>query len=276
MRKNILLPTDFSDNAWSAAVYTLKLYAEEECTFHFLHSTRIDASTMSSFSNKLLEVMRKNDLQELLELKQIAELVNPKANHDFKMILSSEDLVMSINKSIKKNDIDLIAMGTEGASGAEKFFFGSNTMKVIKSIDQCPVLMVPDEYNFIIPKQIAFPTDFKRSYDDKELKPLMELTRLFNAKIKVLHIKTDKKLNDIQKYNFTRLKEHLEGFEYSFHIVPDYTKKAKEINVFIENLKIDLLVMINYKHSLMDNIIKEPVINKIGLEPNVPFLVIPG
>ena len=176
----------------------------------------------------------------------------------------------------QKNDIDLIAMGTEGASGAEKFFFGSNTMKVIKSIDQCPVLMVPDEYNFIIPKQIAFPTDFKRSYDDKELKPLMELTRLFNAKIKVLHIKTDKKLNDIQKYNFTTLKERLEGFEYSFHIVPDYTKKAKEINVFIENLKIDLLVMINYKHSLMDNIIKEPVINKIGLQPNVPFLVIPG
>ena len=65
-------------------------------------------------------------------------------------------------------------------------------------------------------------------------------------------------------------------FSCSFHIMPDYTKKAKEINVFIEDIKIDILVMVNYKHSLIDHIIKEPVIKKIGFHPKVPFLVIPS
>jgi hypothetical protein len=29
MQKKILLPTDFSDNAWNAIIYALKLYANE-------------------------------------------------------------------------------------------------------------------------------------------------------------------------------------------------------------------------------------------------------
>ena len=61
----------------------------------------------------------------------------------------------------------------------------------------------------------------------------------------------------------------------SFHWMPDYAKKVNEINDFIEELKIDMLVMVNYKHSFIENIINEPVIKKIGFHPIIPFLVIP-
>jgi len=276
MKKNILLPTDFSDNAWSAIVYALKLFAQENVTFYFLNSTTIKVSTMSNISNKLLRVMCDNAMKELVKLKELAESVNINSNHEFKIILSSEDLIIATDRAVKKHNIDLIVMGTEGASGTKKFFFGSNTIRVIKSINECPVLIVPDDYNFIIPKKIAFPTDFKRFYDNKDLIPLKELSILYNSKIKVLHINTDKKISDIQKYNFTKLKEYLKNVDYSLHIIPDYTKKSKEINVFIEDIEIDMLVMVNYKHSLIENIIKEPVINKIGFHPNIPFLVIPA
>ncbi len=36
--KKILLPTDFSDNAWNAIFTTLKLYADQECKFYVLHA----------------------------------------------------------------------------------------------------------------------------------------------------------------------------------------------------------------------------------------------
>ena len=58
MKKSILLPTDFSDNSWSAIVYALKLYAETECTFYLLNSIETHASVMSDFSNKLLELTK--------------------------------------------------------------------------------------------------------------------------------------------------------------------------------------------------------------------------
>ena len=57
--------------------------------------------------------------------------------------------------------------------------------------------------------------------------------------------------------------------------MPDYTKKSEEINEFIKDLDINILAMVNYKHSFIEGIIKEPVIKKLGFHPIVPFLVIP-
>jgi MinD superfamily P-loop ATPase len=57
--------------------------------------------------------------------------------------------------------------------------------------------------------------------------------------------------------------------------MPDYAKKTQEINDFIEELGVNILVMINYKHSLIESIVKEPVIKKIGFKPIIPVLVIP-
>jgi hypothetical protein len=57
--------------------------------------------------------------------------------------------------------------------------------------------------------------------------------------------------------------------------MPKYDKKTKEIIDFVEELDINILAMVNYKHSFIEKIINEPVIKKIGFNPKVPFLVIP-
>ncbi|HKK12275.1 MAG TPA: universal stress protein [Flavobacteriaceae bacterium] len=276
MRKNILLPTDFSDNAWSAAVYALKLYSEEECTFYFTHSIKMKLSTLPYISNKFLKIINESAMGELLELKEMAETANTNANHEFEIILSSDDLLTAIETSVNKHQIDLVVMGKKGATGAEELFFGSNTVNTIRKMRLCPILTVPEDYDFALPKQIAFPTDFNRHFREKELKPLKELADMNNAKIRILHINIEPKLNDIQEYNFTVLKDYLADYDHSFHWMPDYTKKANEINEFIKDLKIDVLVMVNYKHSVIENIVKEPVIKKMGKHPLIPFLVLPS
>lgn len=274
-RKHILLPTDFSDNAWSAAVYALKLYTDQECTFYFLHSTKMKVSTMSNLSNKLLKVMSDEARKELLELKETAELSNTNPNHDFEIILSSDDLKDTIEHTIRKHQINLVVMGTKGATGTKKFFFGSNTVNIAKKMRLCPILIVPEEFDFETPKQIGFSTDFNRFYGDKELEPLKHLASLYNSKIRIVHITEEDYLGDIQDYNLNVLKANFKDYEHSFHWMPDYSKKSTEINDFIEELKIDILAMVNYKHSFIESIVNEPVIKKIGFHPIVPFLVIP-
>lgn len=275
MKKNILLPTDFSDNAWSAIVYALKLYVDEECTFYLLHSTKTKVSTMLNLSSKLLEILNDNAMTELLNLKKQAETANANANHDFEVILSSEDLKDAIEIVVKNRNIDLVVMSTKGATAAKEFFFGSNTIKILKKMRLCPILVVPGEYDFIVPKQIAFPTDLNRFYDDIELRPLKHIADLFNSKIRIVHIYDEKKLNNMQEYNLTTLKNYLSDYEHSIHWMPEYAKKSTEINDFIKELEIDILAMVNYKHAFIEHIIKEPVIKKIGFNPIVPFLVIP-
>ena len=269
---NILLPTDFSDNAWSAAVYALKLYADKECTFYFLHTTAIIASKISK---KFSSDIKENAMKELLELKEMAEASNGNANHTFEIILSNDNLNIAIEKEILEHKINMVVMGTKGATAAIEFLFGSNTVNIVKKLRLCPVLIVPYEYDFVQPKQIAFPTDFNRFYNEKELKHLKELADLCNSEVRIVHIKTENQLDDIQEYNYMMLKHYLKDYKCSYHWMPDYTNKVEEINVFIEDLKINILTMINYRHNLMENIFNEPVIKKIGFHPLVPFLVIP-
>lgn len=275
MKRKILLPTDFSDNAWSAAVYALKLYADEECTFYFLNSTAIKGSAMSDLSNKILKTMQKQALKELVELKELAETSNANPNHEFQIILSPEDLITAVKKVVNEWGVNLIIMGTKGATGAKEFFFGSNTIHVIKNLRLCPILVIPEHYDFVLPTQIAFPTDYNRFYGKKELNPLIELAHLYNSKIRIVHIniKEDEELNDIQYYNLMMLESYLSKNEYTLHWMPNYAKKVTEINDFIEELGINILAMVNYKHSFIENIIKEPVIKKLGFQPTVPFLV---
>ena len=196
MKTNILFPTDFSDNAWSAAVYALHLYKETECKFYFLHSTKMTVSTMSNFSNKLLKVMSDNALKELNDLKSMAENSNANANHEFEIILSTEDLQNAIETTIQNYSIDIIVMGTKGAAGAKGFLFGSHTVRIIKKIKNCPILIVPEEFDFGEPKQIAFPTDFQRFYGE-ELLPIKRLAELYNSKIRILHISEEDKLSQL-------------------------------------------------------------------------------
>ena len=273
--KSILLPTDFSDNAWSAAVYALKLYEKSECTFYFINSCKTEVSVMSNMSNKLLNVMKESAMKELLELKRMARIANANEKHNFEIILSSENIVDAINRTIRTHAIDMVVMGTKGASMAEGIFFGSNTVKVLKKVKSSAVLVVPDEFNYVVPTQIAFPTDYNRLYDGKELDPLKKLASVHNSKIRILHIEVQKKLSDIQEHNIKMLDENLVNFEHSFHWMPDYDKKASVIQDFIDELNINILVMVNHRHSFIEKIILEPVIKTIGFHSKVPFLVIP-
>lgn len=271
----ILLPTDFSDNAWSAMVYALKLYANEQCTFYLLNSTKLEASRISSFSNKLLSTMRENAKKDLLALKTQLENADANGNHTFEAILSIGNLDDAIETAIEKYAIDSIVMGTKGATGAKEIFFGSNATKIVKKIKNCPVLMVPDNYEFVVPKQIAFPTDFNRYCDAKELHYLKNMADLYNSKIRIVHINVEEKLNENQENNFTTLKQYLSDYECSFHWIPDYASKASSITDFIEEAEIDILAMVHYSHSFLERITREPVVKKIGFRPTIPFLVIP-
>lgn len=275
MENKILLPTDFSDNSWSAIVYALKLYQDEVCIFYLLNAIDMEVSTMSNLSNKMLKKMRENALRELLELKDMTEKSNANENHSFEIIISSEDLNSAIDSAVNKYEIDLIIMGTKGAIGIDKFLFGTNTVHLVNNMLSCPVLIVPDEFDFVEPKQIAFSTDFNRFYSEKELKPILRLADLYNAKIRIVHINVEESLDDLQKYNLTVLKSYLQNNDYSLHWMPDYDNKANEIKDFITELDVNLLAMVNYRHSVIEKLIKEPVIKKIGFQPLVPFLVIP-
>lgn len=273
--KNILIPTDFSDNAWNTLVYALKLYEHETCRFFLLHASHIPIPVISSMNNDLIEDLREKPLQELATLKEQIELTDASANHEFETLLLMHDLITATSMAVKEHDIDMVIMGTKGASNALEKFLGTNTLSIVHGLKTCPVLIVPKDYEFVVPKEIAFPSDFHRFYNGPEVKILKDFAELYNSKVRVVHICTEKEIDDIQEFNKNELGRLLIDMDHSFHWMPDFAKKAKAIDVFIEELEIDVLAMVRYKHSFLETLLKEPVIDKLGISPKVPFMVIP-
>lgn len=273
---NILVPTDFSDNADSALQYALQLYAHQACTFYLLHTTYIDEAVDRAFNAAYTDEHQNRTFEKkLTALTEQTTLANGNDKHQFKWLLSDKELRNAVKDAVKTNAIDIVVMGTKGTTDAVEYVMGSNTVKVLRKITECPVLVLPDGYQFIEPQQITFPTDYNRNYDQKELGSLKFLADLYQSKIRIVHINVDKNLSDDQNKNMEELKSYLAGYDYSFHWLSDTSSKSKSIATFIDALEIDILAMINYKHGVLERILNEPVIKKLAFHPTVPILVIP-
>lgn len=78
-------------------------------------------------------------------------------------------------------------------------------------------------------------------------------------------------------------KEHLQDLEdllaevdYRFHVVPEFSSLENCINVFDNELDIDLLVMIDYPKTFFDSLMREPIIKKMSFHTTLPFLILPA
>lgn len=81
-------------------------------------------------------------------------------------------LVGETKKIIEQEAIDLVVMGTQGATGAGDVLFGTNTIHVIKKAAS-PILAVPSEFTYKTPKRILFPTDYGMVCQKEKLRVLL-------------------------------------------------------------------------------------------------------
>ena len=87
-----------------------------------------------------------------------------------------------------------------------------------------------------------------------------------------MHVRTGYDLNSTQLERKNQL-EKLLGNNALFHEVPDNGIIAA-VNDFQVKEKINLLVMVQNKHTFMERLFIEPIIKKIGCHVTVPFLVL--
>ncbi len=278
--KRVLIPIDFSENSWNAAKYSIELFKNEACIF-FLLNTYTPAIANSRFmasnvnSNQVNSEKNSSEKGLIEVLKRIKDTYSYK-NHSFETISSFSLLVNEIKRVVECEGIDLIVTGTKGASGLEEIFMGSNTVQIIKSVKNCPVLAIPQYFQFTVPSEIAFATDLNRFYSPSELQPIINLSKTFGATIHIVHVQyKTKDLTELQQFNLGMLRKYLKNAAHELHTVTELNSISNTLEVFTDEFDVYLLAMLNYKHSYVEKITREPVINRIAFHTQIPLLVIP-
>ena len=276
MRK-ILIPTDFSENSMNAAKYAAELFKHGPSEIYLLYAFADDVyDAKTKMAETDFEDLRKSCLEKaeenLEEMRKNLFNFSPNPKHKIIKVAEFGMLVDSVNDWVEKENIDVVVMGTQGETDDKKITFGSNTLQVIKYV-KCPVLAVPEVFGEMHPKNILFPTDFLIPYKRRELKLLGTTAKCFAAKIDLLYVSKFPALSLRQQDNKAFLEASLSENQISFN---EKSSKdvTKAINTFVIENPIDMLVMVNTRHSYLENILYQSTIEKIGLHIDIPFLVL--
>lgn len=277
--KNILLPTDFSDNSMHAINHALQLFSEEMCQFYLLHSyapmvDNMDSLQISGTQFDVEGAAKKASQERLSSFLDKIEKSFKNSHHTFDSISTSNSLTHEVKDLVEKKYIDYVVMGTRGATGSKEVLFGSNTVHVFKNAT-CPVLAIPENAEYKTLQDILFTTDYEIAYQDKNLQPLLGIVKQHNAKIHVLHVSFGNELTAEQKQHQSVLKTYLEKTTPVFHDVRN-EEVSSAIVGFQKQTPVDMLAMINNKHSFFENLFFKSKINHIGFHIQIPFLVIPS
>ncbi len=279
--KHILLPTDFSSNARNAIAYAISLFEKEECVFYVLNAFEVGASGLSSTMGKAKNTRLYRAIKEESERNTtalVAKLKSKNQNpiHEFKSLSIPDSLLNAIGKTVIDNNISYVFMGTKGSSAVKEVFMGSNTVSVIKHIDFCRLVTVPENFSYVTPKQIAFATNFEHVYSKVELNPLIDLAKLCDSEIIIVHVDMGKNLTSQQQTCKNLLMKRLDGLPHRFAEVEGASKISDAIQSYIsENKDVGMIAMTNYWHSFFERLTKENVINRIAFHTEVPFLIFP-
>lgn len=279
--QKILIPTDFSENAWNAIDYAMQLFRNKTCTFYLLNtytpvipSGRFMAKMIDGV--KIVDAVRDSSEQGLQETvdRIRSRYQNPK--HSFETYSSFNLLAEEVKDMVNSLDIQLVITGTKGASGIDEVFMGSNTVRIIKNAKKCPVLAIPQHFDFATPTEIAFATDFNRFYSTSELRPLLELAQMFQATIRIVHVQHGiKALSELQQFNLNMLRRYLNNMEHYVHTVSEINSVSQTLELFSQELNIHLLAMLNYQHSFLEQMTREPIVKRTAFHTQIPLLVIP-
>jgi nucleotide-binding universal stress UspA family protein len=242
--KSILVPVDFSIQAQYAAKVAAAIAKKTNAKIFLLHMLELPSGVIdpTSFGTS------NNAPTALLFLKRAREKFEEFKKLPFLEGLEVEDSVHfykaydGILDESRKQQVDLIVMGSQGASGLEEILVGSNTEKVVRN-SEIPVLVIKKDIDDFNIKNIVFASNFKID-NRKAFQKILDFTLLFNAKLHLL------KINTIHKFETTKesseaIKNFIEGFElgdFTLNIYNDISVESGVLN-FSKLIDADIIVL---------------------------------
>jgi len=163
--KTLLVPTDFSNEAENAVKVAAQLAKNYDCKIILLNMLELPFNQLNTdgHSDNLPEAMYFMKLAH----KKFEEVLTRDylKGVDVVEMVNFNDIAIGILEACKKENVDLIIMGSHGADGLKELFIGSNTEKVVRT-SNTPVLVIKNQHNHFDIKEFVFASDFKN--DNKE------------------------------------------------------------------------------------------------------------
>ena len=275
--QKILFPTDFSSTADNAFIYALKIAKKLGARIYTLHVYQRPDISGVKLPHTLREVYNSIELEEfenyrdnVPHLHEIAK-ANGLTDVPIENIMEEGETLPTILKVAKREEIDLIVMGTKGASGLREIFIGSTAAEVLENAE-CLVLAVPENAVFDgMIDNIAITTEYKPE-ELIALKRVVEFAGIFGANVYCVNV--DLAHTADLDHKMDHWKEQYPGNGKVQFRVLDGTDIQEGLSKFINEEKIDILAMLTRKRNFFQELFHYSMVKKMAYHLNTPIMAI--
>jgi len=274
--KRILFPTDFSVTSNTAFEYALHFadsFDAEIVILHVYDLPIVETAPLPDSTAEIFDIVEMNQFEsfreQLPELHSIADR-NQLSHVKMRNVLLYGDLLYTINKVCKDEHIDIIVMGTKGASGLKETFLGSTTASVMSN-SVVPVLGIPSEakYHHTI-KDIAFATQYSEK-DTEALRQALDIGDKLDARIHCVYIRGNEDAAEIdvrmEEWRSYYKEENIDFLTLAGDDIED------TLLDFVEEREVGLLIMRTHKRSFFEGLFHKSLTKKMAYHTKVPILV---
>jgi nucleotide-binding universal stress UspA family protein len=240
--KKILIPTDFSKHAEYALKVAAQIARKNNGEIILLHMLELPHQAGDAIGSG-------KDIPEIMFFKNAAiSRLDDLMDEDYLDGLNVSQVVQfelafdGILKISQKNNVDLIVMGSHGASGYKEMFIGSNAEKVVRN-SEVPVLIIKkDEPNFQV-NDFVFASDFSDEIK-KPFEKVVDFANKFDATLHLAMINTpnDFKPTSLSEEIMTKFISNFSVNKYKTHIYNE-TNVEKGVLNFSNSINADLIGM---------------------------------
>ena len=261
--KTIVVPTDFSPSADNAMHYAAQLAQVVNGAVVLVHVYQIPIS-MNDVPVMMVSVddLKNNADNGLQRVKDQLQKSFPAL--DIKTESRLGDVVDEVRDLCDQEKPFAIVVGKHGASGMERFLFGSTTLSIIRHAT-VPVISVPESTSTFQIKNIALAIDAKE--ENTPIQKIKEVIEDLSAKLSVVHIDTEKSAaKDLSVTTpdpglaYTKIKD---------------SEFVHGIETYVAENKIDMIVIVPHKHSLIERLFFKIHTTELVQKVRVPIMCMP-
>jgi len=242
--KKILVPCDFSKPAINAFRFAMDIAQKSKGVVHLINVIELPAIHDPIIMPVM--VFEKEFMKDLKD-KATAQFEKIIARYKPTGVTVKTDVLFGgparmIGEAVKKKSIDLIVMGSHGATGFREYFIGSNAEKVVRNAT-VPVLVLKNYYKGAI-KNIVFPNTLETKKQEALIRKVKELQAFFRATVHIVYVNTPTNFTS-DNITFDRLKEFARQFQFRNYTLNVYNYPFEESGVihFTSSIKGDLIAM---------------------------------
>jgi len=273
--KNILVPTDFSENCKKAeelGIEMAKLYNSEIHFFHLINTpvnwVELDKEKEKRYPETVKQIgIAKASLREL-------EKKAERQGLECRTFLEFDGGQANILKHSGHFHHDFIVTGSSGTRGGIRELMGSNVEKIVRKAD-VPVVVVKDEEVSFPFKDIVFVSDFLQDVSDA-FKQVISIAEKCGAHIHLLRVNTQTDFNSIEQ-GLDPIKEFLKKFpdldNFSMNV---YNEQDVEtgINNFLRYKNADLIAMCTHGRTGFLTLFSKSIAEGVTNHSELPVMTI--